>query len=590
VFLAGLVVCATGGTACKKKDDKNNKPKATKGNPKGKDTTKTGTGTGGLVEAGSKDVARVDLGSLTSCALFKDGAVRCWGGNIEGALGVGRTEDQVLESYTPRDVTGVNGASKLWLTSSYCWGGGYSEGTTDTACVEDKAGATQCWGHNSYTYGDGSSKASDKPIADAALKGAVDFDAHCGTACAVNADKTVSCWGSGVFGQLGNGTNDRTAKTPVKVKDLANATEVGCGQNHCCARTADGKVSCWGYLREKTNVPKVVPKMDNITSLAVMENGVCGLDKAGVVHCWDGYKDAKPLKGGDGIIQIDAEDRIGCGVKKDKTVVCWGRNTWGQLGDGSKKDSPWKAVAVKGLTGVVQVATGADHACALTGDNKVMCWGKNSRGQLGDASNTDRAAPVEVKGLTAKHVPEPVDTPAALPTDKKVYKPAGTPPKGCAKQTAMIVHVNGKPRQFVVRNAEVGADWFPKIDGAKGYKFTMRNYDPPEKAKWAMARGEQLRVRFGISHWVIEKKDGHERPVAKPLDAKGEYKPGWKEAYRIGNSAGIYDNHKHHGFDTGSVKLTHLDKNWVCGEVDLSNKKTKTALKGAFAFPVPAKK
>jgi RHS repeat-associated protein/uncharacterized repeat protein (TIGR01451 family) len=82
-------------------------------------------------------------------------------------------------------------------------------------------------------------------------------------------------------------------------------------------------------------------------------------------------------------------------------VKCWGLNSTGQLGDNSttQRTTP---VNVSGLTsGVAAITTGDYHTCALTTSGGVKCWGDNSNGQLGDNSTTQRTAPVDVSGLTS---------------------------------------------------------------------------------------------------------------------------------------------------------------------------------------------
>ena len=85
--------------------------------------------------------------------------------------------------------------------------------------------------------------------------------------------------------------------------------------------------------------------------------------------------------------------------KNDGTVAAWGLNNHGQLGDGTNSDrlSP---VTVPGLTGVTAVAAGYYHTVALKNDGTVVAWGRNGNGQLGDGSTTDRLSPTAVPGLT----------------------------------------------------------------------------------------------------------------------------------------------------------------------------------------------
>ena len=78
--------------------------------------------------------------------------------------------------------------------------------------------------------------------------------------------------------------------------------------------------------------------------------------------------------------------------------MCWGNNSTGQLGNGSR--SPAK-VPVPGqkIGDVLRLAAGVDHTCALRSGGRVMCWGSNQRGQLGDGTTAQALAPLAVLDL-----------------------------------------------------------------------------------------------------------------------------------------------------------------------------------------------
>lgn len=96
---------------------------------------------------------------------------------------------------------------------------------------------------------------------------------------------------------------------------------------------------------------------------------------------------------------LDAGYYHTCALTESGTVQCWGRNSDGQLGDGTttSRSAP---VAVKDLSGVSALAVGFYHTCALLESGIVQCWGRNSNGQLGDSTTMHRTIPVAVRGLS----------------------------------------------------------------------------------------------------------------------------------------------------------------------------------------------
>ena len=114
---------------------------------------------------------------------------------------------------------------------------------------------------------------------------------------------------------------------------------------------------------------------------------------------------AMPVQGLDKIVQM----AVGCGsptsnghtcaVTSSKEVWCWGANTDGQIGDDSGEDQLMPK-RIASLSGVTAVSLGARHSCALLEDHRVFCWGDNDSLQIGDDTLIDRPAPTLVKNLT----------------------------------------------------------------------------------------------------------------------------------------------------------------------------------------------
>lgn len=90
-----------------------------------------------------------------------------------------------------------------------------------------------------------------------------------------------------------------------------------------------------------------------------------------------------------------------CALTSAGAVKCWGENSNGQIGnpDGNGAKEPTQVTTLS--SGVSAIAAGSLHTCALTSAGGVKCWGDNFDGQLGDGTDMETAEPVQVKGLTS---------------------------------------------------------------------------------------------------------------------------------------------------------------------------------------------
>ena len=155
----------------------------------------------------------------------------------------------------------------------------------------------------------------------------------------------------------------------------------------------------------------------------------CAIRNDGTVWCW-GRNDFGQLGDGtatdsdvpvevvgvSGAVKVAAGDLHTCALDDMQQVWCWGRNDFGQLGDGTTSDSR-APVRARDLTGVAQLSVGTNHACALRGDASVTCWGANEDGQIGDGSTTARSTPTTVMGLAAVEVIAGYEATCAVTTD-----------------------------------------------------------------------------------------------------------------------------------------------------------------------------
>ncbi|MBI2060983.1 MAG: hypothetical protein HYT87_14550 [Nitrospirae bacterium] len=367
-------------------------------------------------------------GHFFSCGLVSGGSVRCWGSDQYGQLGDGSSNNS---KSTPVAVSSLTNA--IAVAS-----GGYH------TCALLPDGTVKCWGWNNYgEIGDGSTVDKTTPIAVSSLTNAVSLAAGGNHSCGLVSDGTVRCWGSNLFGQLGDGTTvDRW--TSVAVSTLTNVAAVAGGIDHTCGLLSDGTVKCWGLngngqLGDGTSnnswTPVAVSSLTGAVAVAGGNNFTCSLHSDGWVRCW-GINTAGGL--GDGTVTerftpvsvtmpagplgaklprvrdtaatgasarpfrkgLDGGTLHMCALVSEGTVRCWGGGNVGQLGDGGTTVAAGSPVVPSSLTGVVALATGTTHSCAVTSDGGVKCWGNNGTGQVGDGTTTTRLTPVAVTGLS----------------------------------------------------------------------------------------------------------------------------------------------------------------------------------------------
>ncbi len=300
----------------------------------------------------------ISAGGSHACALVSTGDVKCWGDNSYGQLGDKTTTSRPYAA----EVFGISTAKAISL------GGNHS-------CALLNNGSIQCWGYNSYgQLGDGTTTGKSQPIP-------VLLPSNDATAialgsrfsCALRSDKTVWCWGYNGSNQLGGGATSYSSSSPVQVANLTGVALISAGGSHACALLSTGDVKCWG---------------DN--SYGQLGNGSTYGGAMAIPQTVSGLSGTP--------VAITAGGSHTCARLSTGAVQCWGSNYSGQLGNNSTTDSS-VPVTVDNLADATLVSGGDLHTCALSTSSTSkgpVCWGDNSYGQLGNGGKDNSSVPVSV--------------------------------------------------------------------------------------------------------------------------------------------------------------------------------------------------
>lgn len=235
-------------------------------------------------------------------------------------------------------------------------------------------------------------------------------------------DGTLRAWGGNADGQLGLGDRvDRSTPTavpvPVSVRAVAGSRFPAA---HTLALGTDGSVWAWGRNHDgqlglgdhvDRTSPRQVPGLQDVEAIAAGLFFSLALTSDGRVWSWgrggrlgdstlNHRSSPGPVQGPSAIQAIAAGISHSLALAADGTVWAWGFNIDGALGDGTRGGGPRAPVLAAGLSDIVAIAAGNGHSLALRADGTVWAWGRNSSGQLGDGTDTDRLTAVQVSGLT----------------------------------------------------------------------------------------------------------------------------------------------------------------------------------------------
>lgn len=327
----------------------------------------------GDVDVGA-DVVDVACGREHTCVIVEGGAVRCWGLNNRGQLGIpGPTYalgDSIGDEPTelPSTLPAVNLGGLAVAISASSWSTFVLLDDGTVRCFGQNANFGTCgYGTDEFAVGDDEHPVIEGPIDLGAP--AIQIDAHGDHACALLDDGTVRCWGFNPDGALGLGHLDTVGddELPSSVPVLSfetPAVEIQTALRHTCVRLESGEVKCWGRNNAgELGLGDVEPRTD-----------------ADAVP---------PVSLGGAVVDLAAGGGHGCALLDDGALRCWGDANFGRLGYGNASNDvgddelPDSQPALALAVGVVHdIDVGNSFSCARVDDGEVMCWGANNAGQI----------------------------------------------------------------------------------------------------------------------------------------------------------------------------------------------------------------
>ncbi|HET7809262.1 MAG TPA: hypothetical protein VFL16_01665 [Steroidobacteraceae bacterium] len=356
----------------------------------------------------------VATGRAHTCAITKHDDIFCWGDNQDGQLGAPTTQTCQFSdcSLVPIAIQCPAGEACKWRALAAGW---------NHTCAVDTNGKAWCWGEDgNFATGEWSQgklpKHALRQIPARTFLGAtanfVAIDTNIGHTCALTSAQDLFCWGDNSRGELG-WPNTIVQGTPTATM-IANGNKyqsIVTGDMHSCAIQVNGLLDCWGdnsqfqltgnansaiFITVNSKIPLLTGK--TVRRVAAGQAATCAENSDDNTVCW-----GKPTFGGSsslsnpGFIALAGSSSTSlatevhdCGLgfqncshtcltDSGGDLFCrnWVRNvTPGQLG---KMIKPWPDFGVD----YTQVDVGQTHACAVTDQHDIWCWGMNDFGQFG---------------------------------------------------------------------------------------------------------------------------------------------------------------------------------------------------------------
>ena len=397
------------------------------------------------------DVMKLTVGAEHSCALLYNGRMKCWGSNAYGQIGLnlvggykGVSSSEMgqnlpyLDLGAPKFIKDVEGSGSgvhhtcaLMINGALkCFGRNHS----GQLGIGDTTGANDVIGDNANEV---SSTMAGVNFSGDKIKAVATGPTH---TCALTSAGTIWCFGENANGQLGINSNTSISSPTSIVATLPLAVQIAVGTDHSCAVLDDGQAKCWGgniqgqlginsttgygaFASSMTTLPFVsLGSSERVVKISAGLTSTCAILSDRKVKCWGrnhygqlGMNDSTSAIYGTGspytlisqsivnfetssTLSIATEIEMGgesaCVLKANGYMKCWGRNEVGQtgqnintllFGDGSTAINTLPDIFT-GSNYTEQIKMGR-NVCRINGLGQPLCWGDNSSGQVGQGTN-----------------------------------------------------------------------------------------------------------------------------------------------------------------------------------------------------------
>ena len=280
---------------------------------------------------------------------------------------------------------------RVWLShagKNYPFAVNYHGGTGNDLVLQWAGTRVAAWGLNNYgQLGDGTNTQQLAPIAindTGVLAGKTIFAISTGNvhSVALCSDGTLASWGYNIQGQLGdNGSTNQSVPVTVDRSGVLAGKAVvaiASGSYHNLALCSDGTVAAWG-----------------LNNHGQLGDGTKTSARTPVLVKTDGVLAGKQ------VVAVAAGAYQSYALCSDGSIAAWGYNDEGELGNGGITGTPIPVAVALSDKKVATIAAGQYHTLALCTDGTLLAWGYNPRGQLGNSSTADSKSPVAISSFGA---------------------------------------------------------------------------------------------------------------------------------------------------------------------------------------------